>query len=155
MCLFRFIHALKRIFNHCPDRGRISRKYLLSDYETYHESMTFVPEECIYVEEWVKGGETRRRILYEGEEIIPFDGNPFDPVSTPWTWIGDASTGVDITLAVDRYIMPGNVIQLDLLFRLLRIHWDLKIVYTDAASGEDRLFPNEGVRIEADEDGTA
>jgi hypothetical protein len=148
MCLLRILSAFKKYVNHCTlDRGYLNRKYLLSDDETYHESMTYVPEDCIYVEEWVKGTETRRRILYEGEEITPYLGNPFEPVTIPWSWIGDDSTDVDITRAVNRYIMAGNTINLDLLFRFLRIHSDLKIVYHDSASGEDVVFPDEGIRI--------
>ena len=147
MCLIRFFNALNRY----ADGGFIRRKYLLSDYYEYHESMQYVPEDSIYVEEWVKGNEVRRRLLYEGERITQFIGNPFARVKTPWTWIGDDSTGVDITSAVNRYMMVGNRIELDLLFRFLRIHNDLKIVYQDASSGVDVVFPNEGIRIVADE----
>jgi hypothetical protein len=147
MCLIRFFNALNRY----ADGGFIRRKYLLSDYDEYHESMQYVPEDSIYVEEWVKGNEVRRRLLYEGDRITQFTGNPFARVKTPWTWIGDASTDVDITTAVDRYMMVGNRIELDLLFRFLRMHNDLKIVYQDASSGVDVVFPNEGIRIVADE----
>jgi len=151
MCIFRILRIMNQYLEECRvDRGYITRKYLLSDYEEYDESMTHVPEDCIYVEEWVKGTEIRRRLVYEGDEITPFIGNPFDPVRVPWRWIGDASTDVDITQAVNRYIMPGNVIQLDLLLRFLRAHADMKIVYADPTSGQDVLFPNEGVRIEVD-----
>ena len=147
MCLLRLLSMLNR----CVDGGFIRRKYLLSDYEEYHESMQYVPEDSIYIEEWVKGNEVRRRVLYEGDRITQFTGNPFAPVKTPWTWIGDSSTDVDITNAIDRYIMVGNRIELDLLFRFLRIHNEMKIIYQDAASGLDVVFPNEGIRIVANE----
>jgi hypothetical protein len=135
------------------DRGYIHRKYLIGEYSDYDESMTHVPEDCIYVEEWRKGDQIRRRIVYELEEITPYIGNPFDPVKTPWHWIGDLSTEVNITAAVDRYIMPGNEIRLDLLLMLLNSHDDMDICYADPASKEFVVFPNHGVRIEAD--GTA
>ena len=131
--------------------GTIVRKYLLSDYEEYDESMTVVPEDSIYVEEWQKGNSIRRRVLYEGETITEFAGDPFKPVKNPWNWIGDASTDLDLTVALDRYLMVGNRIQLDLIFWLLRVHDDISIVYTDTTSDRDVVFPNEGVSIEAHE----
>ena len=152
MCIFRLLTLLDRfITGYKPDHGKIVRKYLLSDYEEYDENMKTVPEDSIYVEEWKKGTSIRRRILYEGEPITEFAGNPFTPVKNPWNWIGDASTDVDITLAIDRYLMVGNRIQLDLLFRFLRVHDEINIVYSDLTSGQDVVFPNEGVRIVAHE----
>jgi hypothetical protein len=154
MCLIRVFTALDRYLSrNRVDRGFIARKYLLGEYTEFDENMTHVPEDCIYVEEWVKGDQIRNRIVYELEEITPFIGNPFDPVKFPWTWIGDISTDVDITMAVDRYLMPGNEIRLDLLLLFLRVHNDIEIRYTHPASGEPLLFPNKGVRIEAN--GTA
>lgn len=154
MCMFRFLSAIERFLaSQRTDRGYIHRKYLLGEYTEYDESMTHVPEDCIYVEEWRKGDEVRRRLVYELEEITPYLGNPFDPVKTPWLWIGDVSTDVDITWAVNRYLMPGNEIRLDLLFLFLRVHNRMEIRYTHPSSGDEILFPNRGVSIEAD--GTA
>jgi len=151
MCLTRLFAALSRfISDQYVDRGYIHRKYLLGEYDEYDESMTTVPEDCIYVEEWRKQDEVRRRVIYELEEITPYEGNPFAPFKNPWNWIGDASTDVDITAAVDRYLMPGNEIRLDLLLLFLRSHSHMSIRYTDAASGDEIVFPNKGVRIEAD-----
>ena len=148
MCLTRILTALDRHFASLrTDRGYINRKYLLSDFDEYDESMTRVPEDAIYVEEWVKGDQIRRRILYEGEEITPYIGNAFDPVQIPWQWIGDVSTDVDVTQAVARYIAPGNVIRLDLIFRFIRVSNDMEIVYCDARTGRELLFPDSGVTI--------
>lgn len=154
MCLIRAFTALDRYLSRYRiDRGIITDKYLLGAYVDYDENMTHVPEDCIYVEEWRKGDEVRRRIIYELEEITPFIGDPFQAYKMPWTWIGDVSTDVDITMALDKYLMVGNEIRLDLLFFFLVVHDDIEIRYTDPASGEHLLFPNKGVRIEAD--GTA
>jgi hypothetical protein len=154
MCLIRAFSALDRyLSSRRVDRGFIARKYLIGEYTEFDENMTHVPEDCIYVEEWMKGEEVRRRLVYELEEITPFIGNPFDPVKLPWTWIGDISTDVDITMAVDRYLMPGNEIRLDLLLLFLNSHSNMEICYVDPASGQAVLFPNKGVRIEAN--GTA
>ena len=155
MCLLRAFSALSRyLASRRTDRGVISRKYLLGEYSEYDANyMTHVPEDCIYVEEWVKGDEVRRRIIYELEEITPYLGNPFEQIKLPWSWIGDITTDVDITMAVDPYLMPGNEIHLDLLLLFLRAHNDMEIRYTHPASGQHLLFPNNGVRIEAD--GTA
>jgi hypothetical protein len=154
MCLLRSFNALSRYLSaQRMDRGYIHRKYLIGEYTHYDESMTHVPEDCIYVEEWRKGDQIRRRLVYELEEITPYIGNPFDPVKKPWYWIGDLWTEVNITAAVDRYIMPGNEIRLDLLLMFLNSHDDMDICYVDPASKECVVFPNHGVRIEAD--GTA
>lgn len=154
MCLLRAFTALSRYLSSCrTDRGIITRKYLIGEYDEYDMTMTHVPEDCIYVEEWRKGDEIRRRILYELEEITSFIGNPFDPVKLPWTWIGDLSTEVELTGALGSYLMPGNDIRLDLLFVFLKVHKNMSIQYIDPASGELCLFPNSGVSIEAD--GTA
>ena len=154
MCLSRLFTALDRFLaSQRTDRGYIHRKYLLGEYSEYDEAMTHVPEDCIYVEEWRKEDQVRRRLVYELEEITPYMGNPFDEAKTPWLWIGDVSTDVDITSAVDKYIMPGNEIRLDLLLLFLNPHRDMEIRYVHPASGDEILFPNRGVRIEAD--GTA
>jgi len=126
-----------------------NRKYLLSDEYEYEEDMTRVPEDSIYVEEWIRSGERRRRILYEGEEIKPYQGNPFKPYKNPWVWIGDVTTGVDLTDAVERYLMPGNTIALDLLFRFIRCTSDTELMFVDPRTMEPVKFPAEGVRIEA------
>jgi hypothetical protein len=126
-----------------------NRKYFLSDHDTYDDGLRYVPEDAIYVEEWNRNGEMRRRVLYEGEVITEYDGDPFRPFKTPWIWIGDRTTGVDLTEAVSRYLMPDNVIALDLLFRFIRCNADTNLVYIDARTLEEVKFPNEGVRIEA------
>lgn len=151
MCLSRIFAALDRYLSSCrTDRGVIARKYLLGEYSEYDETMTHVPEDCIYVEEWVKGNEVRRRLVYELEEITPFIGDPFQPYKLPWTWIGDITTDVDITMAVDKYLMAGNEIRLDLLLLFLNPHNEMEIRYTHPASGQHLLFPSKGVRVVAD-----
>jgi hypothetical protein len=126
-----------------------NRKYLISDEYEYDEDMTRVPEDSIYVEEWNRGEERRRRILYEGEEILPYQGDPFKPYKSPWVWIGDITTGVDLTNAVERYLMPGNTIALDLLFRFIRCSSETQLMFVDPRTMEAVKFPAEGVRIEA------
>lgn len=151
MCLSRVLTSLDRYMSaRRTDRGVIARKYLLGEYDEYDESMTHVPEDCIYVEEWVKGNQIRRRLIYELEEITPYIGNPFDPVHMPWTWIGDVATDVDITSAVDRYLMPGNEIRLDLLLLFLRPHRLMEIRYMHPALNQELLFPHSGVSIYSD-----
>jgi hypothetical protein len=127
------------------------RKYLISDDDEYDDTMTRVPEDSIYVEEWERNGEFRRRLLYEGQEIAPYDGDPFKSYKTPWLWIGDTTTGVDLTEAVGRYLMPGNTIALDLLFRFIRCTTDTSLMYVDPRTMEPVCFPADGVKIEANE----
>ena len=128
-----------------------TRKYLLSEYDEYELGITHVPEDSIYVEEWERNGEFRRRLLYECEEITPYEGDPFRPYKNPWVWIGDTHTGVDLTEAVGRYLMPGNTIALDLLLRFIRCTNDTSLMFVDPRTMEPVNFPAEGVRIEANE----
>jgi hypothetical protein len=128
-----------------------TRKYLISDDYDYDEDMTRVPEDSIYVEEWNRGDERRRRLLYEGDEITPYRGDPFRSYKNPWVWIGDTHTGVDLTEAVGRYLMPGNTITLDLLLRFIRCTSETDLMFVDPRTMEPMKFPAGGVRIEANE----
>lgn len=148
-CCLRLRRSIDAFFTTPFEESK--RKYLLSDDEEYDATMATVPEDCIYVEEWERGGEFRRRLLYEGEEITQYEGNPFAAYKTPWLWIGDMSTGVDLTEAVGRYLMPGNTIGLDLLFRFIRCTSDTELMFVDPRTMETLKFPAKGVRIEANE----
>jgi len=90
-------------------------------------------------------------IFYEGEEIHrkvfdPYDQKPF----VPWLWIGDKTTEVDLTAALQKYMAVGNTIRLDLILHMIQSHYDTEIMYIDARTLEEVKFPDDGVRIEAD-----
>jgi hypothetical protein len=63
-----------------PNRSDVPvRRYFLSDEDEFDESYTRVPEDAVYVEEWVENDQKRCVVRYEGEEIphawvlTPFD----------------------------------------------------------------------------------
>ena len=56
-----------------------NRRYFLSDEHEYDESYTRVPENSVYIEEWVRAGEKKCKVLYEGEDIPEYwETSPFD-----------------------------------------------------------------------------
>ena len=114
------------------------------------ELMEKVPEDSIVIEEWEKGREKKCNLFYEGEDIVRGVFDPFlDDVYVPWIWIGDKKTEVDLTAAMQKYMVVGNVIRLDLLLELIQVHHDTEIVYVDARTLDEVKFPASGVRIVA------
>ena len=154
MCMLRLYTYIRRTVTeyyniYIAEHGTHSRYYLSDDGYEYEEEDSFVPVDTIFVEQWRRGEEVRRRVLYEGETITQYKGDPWAVVETPWLWIGDTTTDVDLTYALSKYMVPGNVITLDLLLRLIQIHEDTELVYLHPRTCEEIPFPNEGVRIEA------
>lgn len=124
--------------------------YILSDEYDQDEAdgMKRVPEDSIFIEEWEKDGVKKCNLFYEAEEIVrgvydPFEDEPY----VPWLWIGDKKTEVDLTAAMEKYMVVGNTIALDLILHLIQVHHDTEIVYIDARTFEEVKFPNKGVSI--------
>lgn len=126
--------------------------YILSDEYDQDEvdDMKRVPEDAILIEEWEKEGVKKCNLFYEGEEIVRNRFNPFavEP-SIPWIWIGDKKTEVDLTAAMQKYMVAGNVIALELILHMIQVHHDTEIVYIDARTLEEVKFPAKGVSIHA------
>lgn len=132
------------------------RRYFLSDDDEYNESYTRVPEGAVYIEEWMnKEGQKLCYIRYEGEELDaePYP-DPFVPemkARCPWVWVGDKETEIDLTRTFNKFLIPGNVIQLDLVQKLIQITEHTNLVYIDAKTFEVHKFPGDGILIEEDE----
>jgi hypothetical protein len=126
--------------------------YILSDEYDQDEDddLKRVPEDAIFIEEWEKDDVKKCNLFYEGEEIVRRRFNPFtvEPY-VPWLWIGDKKTEVDLTTAMQKYMVVGNVIALDLILHLIQVHHDTEIVYIDARTLEEVKFPAKGVSIQA------
>jgi hypothetical protein len=150
LAIARFTVSVQRyICSILPTPVRVHCRYLISDEDEYDEDMTRVPEGSVFVEEYVRDGITKRRVLYEGDEITQYMGDPFTPTACPWLWIGDKDTEVDLTHALTKYLVPGNVINIDLLLTMIHMDRYTGIVYIDARSLEEVKFPDDGVRIHA------
>jgi hypothetical protein len=126
--------------------------YILSDeYDADEaETMETVPEDAIFIEEWEKDGVKKCNLFYELETI---QREVFDPFAqepeVPWVWIGDRKTEVDLTSAMQKYLVVGNTIALDLILHLIQVHHDTDIIYVDARTLEEVKFPAKGVEIRA------
>lgn len=132
--------------------GYSVRKYFLSDDDEFDDSYTRVPEGAVFVEEWTnKNGKKLCYIRYEGEEIPEFD-NPFNKklARCPWLGIGDEDTEIDLTRTFNKFLVPGNRIQLDLIEKLIHITEKTKLNYIDAKTLEMKKFPGDGILIEED-----
>lgn len=132
------------------------RRYFLSEDDEYDNSYTRVPEGAILVEEWIdEHGHKLCYIQYEGEEIHELNyESPFSfelKARSPWIWIGDKETEIDLTKTFNKFLVPGNVIRIDLVQKLIHITENTNLVYIDAKSFEPKKFPGEGILIEEDE----
>jgi hypothetical protein len=132
-----------------PKNNNVSY-YILSDEYDQDEvdDMTRVPEDAIFIEEWEKEGVKKCNLFYDSDIIVR---NRFDPFAVepyvPWIWIGDKKTEVDLTAAMQKYMVVGNVIALDLILHMIQVHHNTEIMYVDARSLEEVKFPASGVKI--------
>lgn len=120
------------------------RAYYLDGGEVEH-SETVVPAGKVLVEEWTRGVQKKARLLYEGDEITPYEGDPWNTPLSPWLWIGDEKRDIDLTDSLSKYIVSGNFIMYDLLTHYVD-HVD-DITYLDPRSVSFLKFPVEGIRV--------
>jgi hypothetical protein len=129
------------------------RRYFLSDEDEFDETYTRVPEDAVYVEEWVQDNKKKCVIRYEGEEIPKeWTSSPFDlKPRCPWIWVGDKETEIDLTRTFNKFLVVGNRIELALVLKLIQITDRTNLIYIEAGTFEERKFPGEGITIEEDE----
>lgn len=140
----------QKIKSNSPDK-----LYFLSDDHIFDQSYTTVPEDTVYVEEWVRDGVKKCCLYYEGQLIPHTDvyPNPFDHKGkTPWLWIGDKTTEVELTQSLQKFVVAGNKIKLDLLLKLIQVKNDTELVYIDPVTLKECKFPNDGITILKDEE---
>jgi hypothetical protein len=138
-----------RLETHCPQR----RYYLCNDGPIdFEETDKRVPEDCVYIEEWINSsGQKKCVVLYEGEEIpTEWTHTPFDVAARcPWIWVGDKDTEIDLTRSFEKYLVVGNVITYDLVSQLIRLTDRSDLTYIDATTFEILKFPGDGITIKA------
>ena len=120
------------------------RRYYLDGGDVEH-SETVVPSGKVLVEEWTQGLQKRARVLYEGDEITLYEGDPWVSVLPPWLWIGDQEREIDLTETLQKYVFPGNFIMYDLLTHYVD-HVE-SVTYLDPRSLSIVKFPVEGIRV--------
>jgi hypothetical protein len=129
-------------------------QYFLSDSCTFDADYTRVPEDAVYLEEWVYGTMKRCVVRYEGEEIptmwtsTPFHGR----ARRPWIWIGDKTSEVDLTRTFDKFLVVGNRITLDLILKLIHVTDRTELMYIEPGSFREVKFPADGILIEKEYD---
>ena len=131
---------------------RPSKQYYLSDDHTeFDPSDTRVPEDCVYVEEWVdENGHKKCVVRYEGEDIP----TSWSEVPTarhakcPWIWVGDRETEIDLTKTFNKFLVVGNVINLDLVLKLIQINERTNLIYIESGTFKEIKFPGDGITIE-------
>jgi hypothetical protein len=131
---------------------KVTRMILSDEYDNDDiDDLDIVPEDAIVIDEYLRKGARKCVLHYEGEILrAPVDYNPFDAVPfKPWIWIGDKSTEVDLTHAMEKYLVPGNLIRIDLFLKLIQPREDTDIVFIDARTFQEVKFPANGVKIDA------
>jgi hypothetical protein len=134
-----------------------SRYYLTEDngHTVFDESHVRVPENCVYIEEWVDvHGYKKCVVRYQGDEIpTKWAHTPFDvPAKCPWVWVGDRGTEIDLTRTFSRFLVVGNVITLDLVMRLIRVTDRSNLIYIQSGTFNEIKFPGSGITIVSDVD---
>lgn len=132
------------------DVTRPQRRYFLDNGSDDPETFDIVPEDEVYIEEWVQGETKRWIVKYEGEVIptswtsTPFDKHP----RTPWVWVGDRETEIDLTRTFNRFLAVGNVITLDLVLKLIKVTERTNLIYIESGTFKELKFPGDGITIE-------
>ena len=132
----------------CPTR----RYFLTPEGEHACDSaLRIVPDEVVYVEEWLLNGSKKCVVRYPSDPIP--DTWEFSPhtlsAKCPWIWVGDRNTEIDLTQTFAKFLVPGNRIRMDLVEKLIRITEQTHLVYIEYGSFEEKEFPGEGLLIKA------
>ncbi len=141
--------AWVRRFPRVTDTTRPSSRYFLGSSES-PDALVRVPDNQVYIEEWVQG-ETKRCVVKYGGEVIPtywrttpFAQNP----KTPWVWVGDRETEIDLTRTFNRFLVVGNVITSDLVEKLIKVTERTNLIYIESGTFKELKFPGDGITIE-------
>lgn len=148
----RLFTSVKRAYNDYVypelDSIRPHRQYYMTSTKTeFRPSDEVVPDDCIYVEEWVQNGRKLCVLKYSGETIPDvWTESPFakDP-HRPWVWIGDRKTEVDLTRTFNKFLVVGNLISHELIGHFTTA---TDIFYIESGTFNELNFPDEGVVIE-------
>jgi hypothetical protein len=130
------------------------RRYILGADSDILETSETVPEGRIYMEEWVQGDTKRCVIRYGGEEIPrAWTVTPFQKhAKTPWVWIGDRDTEIDLTRTFNKYLVVGNVIKVELVSQLIQVTERSNLLYIESGTFKELKFPGDGITIEEYDD---
>jgi len=137
-----------RSYNPQPiqDATQPHRAYFLGANSEIPEGLTHVPEGRIYIEEWVHNDSKRCVVRYGGDEIKPT--NPFEKhAKTPWVWVGDRETEIDLTRTFNKFLVVGNVIRMELVTNLIQVNDRSNLLYIESGTFKELKFPGDGITI--------
>jgi hypothetical protein len=129
-------------------------QFFLSDPRKFSDSYDTVPEDAVYIEDWVEHGVKRSVIRYPGEAIprvwsqSPFRKHP----KTPWVWVGDRETEIDLTRTFNRFLIVGNRITSELVKKLINVTERTNLIYIESGTFKELKFPGGGLTIEEYDD---
>lgn len=146
--VFRFWNYLR-----IPDTDgrRPNKQYFLTEDSTleFDPSYGRVPEDAVYIEEWIEGEHKKCVVKYEGEDIpTTWTSTPFEKnAKCPWIWVGDRETEIDLTRTFNKFLVVGNVITLDLVLKLIQVTQRTSLIYIESGTFNEIKFPGDGIVI--------
>jgi len=125
------------------------RCYFLGAESESPSTFTHVPEGKIYIEEWVHGDTRRSVVRYAGEEIPKtWTSSPLERhAKTPWVWVGDRETEIDLTRTFNKFLVVGNVIKMELVSSLIQVNQRSNLLYIETGTFKELKFPGDGITI--------
>jgi len=133
-----------------PEEVAPTSRYFLGNSSMDVDTVPVVPQGAVYLEEWIQGNVKKCVVRYAGEEIprtwteSPFTKHP----RTPWIWVGDRETEVDLTRTFSKFLVVGNRITSDLVNAFIRVNPNTKLIYIESGTFKELEFPGEGLTIE-------
>ena len=127
-----------------------STRYFLGHSSMDIETHLTVPADAVYVEEWAHEGIKKCVVKYADDPIprtwteSPFTKNP----RTPWIWVGDRETEIDLTRTFSKFLVVGNRITSELASNLIRVTPKTKLIYIESGTFKVLDFPGDGLTIE-------
>jgi hypothetical protein len=109
-----------------------------------------VPENSVYIEEW-RRGDLKKYVVRYGGEVIPraWTQSPFSMVPrSPWIWVGDRETEIDLTRTFNKFLVVGNRITKELVHHYVRVTPKTKLMYIQSGTFKELEFPGDGITIE-------
>ena len=143
-------------YKYTSDESKPFAQYFLTSErrEDYVNDFDAVPYDWVYIEEWVDPKGHKKMMVRYPEETIPtsWTASPFDlpPAKCPWVWVGDKETEIDLTRTFDKFLVPGNIIKMDLVSKLIKMTEHTNLIYIETKTFNQVKFPGDGITIEAD-----
>lgn len=128
----------------------VERYFLGEDAGEDMEVYLTVPENSVYIEEW-RRGDLKKYVVRYGGEVIPraWTQSPFSMVPrSPWIWVGDRETEIDLTRTFNKFLVVGNRITKELVHHYVRVTPKTKLMYIQSGTFKELEFPGDGITIE-------